>query len=739
MLKMSCCFFIFLLLAPLSVALNAQGSREPVKLADDPVQVELTGDEPIQVEVHLVNIEARVTHNGDPVRHLTRDDFRVTESGKEQEIAFFHYVETPSVISKQRHQNTNGQSSPATGIEGAFSGTIKADQPESGSDDSSDPTWLHLVIETADPVEFMRTSKAIRSFVEIEMQPGFYVSLGGMPFTDNKNLLLSTLDRLEGKPYGKGSGIDPSLIHLSDLEIMRDIALSIPFAPDIESIEDALQTTAVFEGPLDQAPVIGVETVNRQIRFFGELAMLRYMDLVERMALLPGRKAIAVFRRGLRLDHETEPILDRLLSMAARNRVSFYTVDSLGLDVVSPVKDYRYPLAWSRGRLENYLPDPVKEAARRREAEEGLVVLAKETGGHAVLDSNDLGSILSRVVQDSFSYYVLGYYPENFSGRGRFRKIEVSLKENPGYQISAVRGYSEPKELRLQSRAERLVSLRKSMEVSTSRDLDVRVEPEIFPGPDGNPLLFVSVGAPARDFDLKKRGRTSSVDGEILIQIVNHFSQKIPLYHNGRIDESFDNAGFDDPVGPLVNYQTVLPLSPGIYELRAIIRDSRSGKFGVHSSSFMVKDFQAESVSSSLLMTRYTTSGNVREEIDPEDWHRRVLSAGEIGYYPQPASEFRRGEIVHVLFHLYRPTREDREWAEKGMQIGVFHRDAEAAIDGIRAQGQAFIDCNDNVIRYAVMFDTSSLDPGEYKFLALLPNYENRKIPHLEEMFLIVD
>ena len=68
------------------------------------------------------------------------------------------------------------------------------------------------------------------------MQPGFYVSLGGMPFTDNKNILLSTLDRMEGKPYGPGSGIDPSMLHLEDLETMRNIAQPIPFAPDFISI-----------------------------------------------------------------------------------------------------------------------------------------------------------------------------------------------------------------------------------------------------------------------------------------------------------------------------------------------------------------------------------------------------------------------------------------------------------------------------------------------------------------------
>jgi len=135
-------------------------------------------------------------------------------------------------------------------------------------------------------------------------------------------------------------------------------------------------------------------------------------------------------------------------------------------------------------------------------------------------------------------------------------------------------------------------------------------------------------------------------------------------------------------------------------------------------------------------MTRYTTSKN-KEKIESDDWYRNVLSAGETGYYPQPNHEFRQGEIVHVLFQLYYPSAEDREWAGKGLQIGVFRQDI--SMTDINAQGRVYLDSGEEVIRYSAMFDTSTLVPGEYKFLALLPNYENRKVPHLEKIFFVVD
>ena len=216
---------------------------------------------------------------------------------------------------------------------------------------------------------------------------------------------------------------------------------------------------------------------------------------------------------------------------------------------------------------------------------------------------------------------------------------------------------------------------------------------------------------------------------------MSQFSQNIPLYHSGKLEEDFDNSLINDTHGPSLNYQTVLPLSPGLYELRVIIRDSRSGKYGVKATSFLVNNFRGVSVPSSLLMTRYTTSSK-KKGPDSDDWYRIVLSAGGTGFYPQPNPEFRQGEIIHVLFNLYHPTIQDREWANNGMKIGIFREGQPVA--GIRAQGQAYMDTDEEVIRFSAMVDTSSLGPGDYSFLALLPNYEKRKVPHLEEAFSVV-
>ena len=68
-----------------------------------------------------------------------------------------------------------------------------------------------------------------------------------------------------------------------------------------------------------------------------------------------------------------------------------------------------------------------------RETQESLAYLAEQTGGFAVLNTNDLARGLGRITDDLRGYYVIGYVPEDgtFAAKGktpRFRKISIKVK-----------------------------------------------------------------------------------------------------------------------------------------------------------------------------------------------------------------------------------------------------------------------------------------------------------------------
>ena len=684
-----------------------------------------------KVEVRLIQVEVRVTRDGKPVPGLEADDFQVRENGKEQDISFLSYVEEPAEIVLETQTGN-----PAEGR------VIAADNepvtPEKTADPAIDkapmePSWIYLLPEVADPFEFRRTARAIRDFINDEMLPGFYISLGGLPYTDNKDLLLSTqrMDRLEDKPYGKGTGISPELMQLQQLEDMRRIAQVIAADGNFNTIEDDLAHEPMSDGNLMNSPMISVETVARQIMFYGQLAMFRYMDLVERMALLPGKKSIVLFRSGLRMDRGNNPLMNRLLASAARNRVSFYTVDARGLDVATPVNDARSTLVWARARGDKNRPDPMSENNRRKDEEEGLIHLAEETGGQVVLSSNDLGSILTRVVEDSHSYYVLSYYPRDLSSEGHFRDIDVSLVNGKGMKVSAVKGYYEQKPINRQSSNERLLSLKETMLTSISRDLRISGEPEVFADPEGKPLLYLSLSIPAGDFGLDSEKKKSEVEAELLLQVTNHYSLQMPLYQNTELKSSFTREDLQTGDAGLT-YQTMLPLAPGYYHLKGIVRDKKTGVHGIYTSSVVIRDLGGESVPSSLVMTRYAAEAKPDSQ---DDLLNKVLSAGGTIYYPQADHEFRKGDAIYALFHVYNATPEDFAWAAEGVQAGLLKEGQPVA--GISIYGNPLPDEDSRIIRYVLMLETAELEPGEYTFMALLPNYPSRSEQHLEENFVL--
>ena len=117
-----------------------------------------------------------------------------------------------------------------------------------------------------------------------------------------------------------------------------------------------------------------------------------------------------------------------LLDEANRMNVSFYPVDPRGLPAFdSPIG----PEA----------PPPVNvDHAILRHRLETLHDMALATDGLAVVNNNDLDAGLRRISDDLTSYYLLGYYSTNTKLDGRFRRLQVKVKQ-PGVQVRARRGY----------------------------------------------------------------------------------------------------------------------------------------------------------------------------------------------------------------------------------------------------------------------------------------------------------
>ncbi|HEY4836963.1 MAG TPA: VWA domain-containing protein [Candidatus Acidoferrales bacterium] len=66
--------------------------------------------------------------------------------------------------------------------------------------------------------------------------------------------------------------------------------------------------------------------------------------------------------------------------------------------------------------------------------------LAETSGGSAFYDTNDFAGVIRKVIDDSASTYILGYYPDHNKWNGEFREIKVRVNR-PGLEVRARKGY----------------------------------------------------------------------------------------------------------------------------------------------------------------------------------------------------------------------------------------------------------------------------------------------------------
>lgn len=122
-----------------------------------------------------------------------------------------------------------------------------------------------------------------------------------------------------------------------------------------------------------------------------------------------------------------------ILGEANRANATFYTVDPRGLAVFDTPLGPAPP------------PTITADHAMLRRRLDNLHILAENTDGLAVQNSNDLDAGFKRIANDLSSYYLLGYLSTNAKLDGRYHNIKVRVKR-PGVDVRARRGYRSPTE-----------------------------------------------------------------------------------------------------------------------------------------------------------------------------------------------------------------------------------------------------------------------------------------------------
>jgi VWFA-related protein len=211
--------------------------------------------------------------------------------------------------------------------------------------------------------------------------------------------------------------------------------------------------------------------------------------------------------------------------------------------------------------------------------------IAKDTGGKAFYNTNDLKSAMSSSVERVTNYYSLAYTPENKALDSTYRHVEIKLDQS-GLKTDYRRGYfALPNPNPEKESAQRLVAaMQPGMPDSTMIFFGAQVPP-LKPGEQVAALTYVINAqhiAFAEAPDLRKRAKIEMVavawDGNG--KPAGSVSQTLELALKPETYETIVRQG--------IRTQMNLQLKPGDYQLRLGIMDDATGKLGTVELPFQV-------------------------------------------------------------------------------------------------------------------------------------------------------
>jgi VWFA-related protein len=177
-------------------------------------------------------------------------------------------------------------------------------------------------------------------------------------------------------------------------------------------------------------------------------AMDSLREIVRSQQSLPGRKVILYLADGLAFPVNRRDRVDNVISYANRVGVSFYTIDTRGLNTDDPMLKSLSMLerAGAESSAQNADPqnghfqDDDVQLTAVSSTTENMRELAESTGGFAVTSTNEIAAPMQRMMEDIRTHYELAYTPTSTIYDGHFRRIEVKVSR-PKVTVQTRKGY----------------------------------------------------------------------------------------------------------------------------------------------------------------------------------------------------------------------------------------------------------------------------------------------------------
>jgi VWFA-related protein len=532
-----------------------------------------------EVQVRVVVRDAK----GNAVGGLTKEDFRLSDNGKPQNVTVFT-VES-------------NKATPTGELPAAAAATAKLVQP-SGAEPALELPQRYVAFYFDDLVvafeDMVRTREAAGRFIESSMQPadraGVFTSsgLGGLDFTNDRAKLRQALANLQPHPRTTPAENDcppltPYEAYLVDEQhdpIMLNIAtwevVACACGGDAAHCPDPTSQA-------QQAARIAWQANQDQSR--QSLHVLQ--NLVRRLGALPGQRSILWLSQGF-LTFDLRPDLGELTDRALREHVVISALDARGLwvDIMGgdASQSNVLPFHASGGTSGLGGTDPsmlAQLAAYRRTGKEinddVMAEVAHDTGGVFVHNTNDYdGGFRKAGALPEFSY-LLAFSPQNLKYDGKFHKLKVELVNVRGLSVQARNGYFAPNqalhpEERARQEIEDAVFAR-----SEYREFPVELQTQFFKLSDTEARLSVMAHLDAHAVHFRKEGDRNRVSLKMVCAAFDRDGNLVDGTQRN-VDLLLRDSTLAHLLSAGLNIRGQLKVSVGTYALRVVVYEIDSAR-----------------------------------------------------------------------------------------------------------------------------------------------------------------
>ena len=567
-----------------------------------------------RAEVNYVEVDARVLdQQGKFLPGMKPEDFEVLEDGKPQKVTAFSLVNIPL----ERVERPLFASRPV--------------EPDVRNNLQGADGRIYLIVLDdlhTNALRSPRTKQAARMFIERYVGANDLAAVihtGGrtdanQDFTNSQRLLLQAVDKFMGRKLRSST-----MNKIDDYNRRSGTALESDPATDFEDKERGFQARAALD------------TVRNLANYLGNIR--------------GRRKAIVMFSEGIDYNiydimsinnsgaTEATVVMDAtrdMIAAATRANVAIYGVDPRGLgasfDNLAEIQSF--PDDTSLGLNQSALYNEV------RLAQDSLRTMSDETGGFAVVNRNDFDTAFQRIVDDNSSYYMLGYYSSNERRDGRFRKIEVRLKNRPGLVVRARKGYVAPRgrapETKAAAKEGASPELKEALESPLPLPaLPLAVTASVFKGPAAKGSVVISTFIHGGSLPMTENNGMFKNDLEIIGIATDDKGKSFTTDRNTvNLNMKPDTANRVKATGFRVIQS--LDLAPGRYLLRVGVKEANTRTAGMVTYDLEVPEFTKAPLTMSDIALTSAMSG-AAPTIRPKDPLEKLLPGPLTTYREFPA------------------------------------------------------------------------------------------------------